>query len=216
MKMNKLLFVIIGMFFIASAVALEQSLPPQKQYGTVLVWQSCDNSTYSNITSIKNGALTMLASTAMPNIEAGYYSYSFTNTSQLGIYIVNGYCDENGVKKNWAYNFEVTPNGEEMGAGTSTFLIFICLAVVLLLLSFIFKNYIFAFIAGLTFSVTGLYSTIYGFSTYLSVYTQMISVIILGFGLIITVVSAYEFLDEMGGNEFSGGGGYKTEDDEED
>jgi hypothetical protein len=180
------------------AATTQQSLPPQKQFDTVLIWQSCDNSTYSNITSIKNGATVMLGSKVMPNIEAGYYQYSFTNTTLLGIYIVNGYCDENGVKTNWAYDFEVTREGQTINSGTYTFLIFAVLSITLLLLSFVFSNYIFAFISGLSFGVTGVYGMIYGFSTYLSTYTRMFSMIIIGLGAIITIVSGIELAQETG------------------
>lgn len=191
-------FLLLFILLIAGAsAATQESLPPQTQYGTVLVWQSCDNSTYSNITSIKVGSTQVLGPTEMPNIQAGYYQYSFTNTSLLGVYVVNGFCNENGINTNWAYDFEVTTEGQTINSSSYTFLIFIGLGLVLLVLSFVFKNLIFAFFSGLTISVAGVYSTIYGFSTYLSTYTRMISIIILGFGAVVTIVSALEFIDEM-------------------
>lgn len=185
------------------------SLPPQKQYDSVIIWQSCDNSTYSNVTSIKNGPTTMIMGPeSMIEISNDYYEYSFTNTSVLGTYIVNGYCDEDGTLTSWAYDFQVTPDGQETIAGTVFFIILIIFSITLLIISFVFHNYIFSFISGLLFMVTGVYSMIYGFTTFLSSYTRMISFIIIGLGMMITVASSIDLV-----NELSPGGDRKDDDD---
>lgn len=180
-----------------------ESLPAQKQYSSVILWQSCDNSTYSNITSVKSGATTLIGLTAMTEKSDNYYEHSFTNTSSLGTYVVTGNCNENGADIVWAYDFEVTGDGQRFNAGTTFFLIMLCLSIVILILSFIFHNYIFAFISGLSFSITGVYSLIYGFTSIMSVYTRMVSFIILGLGLIIMIVSSLDLISELSPEEFN-------------
>jgi hypothetical protein len=184
------------------------SLPPQKQYDTVIVWQACDNSTYSNITSIKNGAVVILGDlTAMPAVHDDYYEYAFTNNSLLGTNVVNGFCDENGLLTSWAYSWETTSDGQGWSTGTTVFIIFVVFSLIMLILSFIFQNNIIAFISGLSFLVTGVYSLVYGFTTSLVAYTQMMSYIIICLGIIITLISVLDLIGDVseGPSLFSGG-----------
>jgi hypothetical protein len=111
-----------------------QSLPPQKQYDPVIIWQSCDNSTYSNISSVKNGAITLSGSQVMVEIENDYYEYQFNTTETLGTYIVNGYCNENGVMTSWAYSFEVNPLGKIFTSAQATLYILVFIVAFVLFL----------------------------------------------------------------------------------
>jgi len=97
--------------------------------------------------------------------------------------------------------FTITTDGEPINTGTKTFIIMFLLSVVILVLGFIFTNHIFSFISGLSFLVTGSYSMIYGFATNLSQYSRMVSVIIIGLGAIITLISALELIKETSGGD---------------
>jgi hypothetical protein len=110
MKPQHLIFGIALMILLLGSVSASDlsGLPAQKQGSTVFIIQSCDNSTYSNISSILVGSSVIIYTTEMPEISDDYYVYNLTSTQTLGTYIVNGYCDENGVKTNWAYDFPVT------------------------------------------------------------------------------------------------------------
>jgi hypothetical protein len=132
------------------------------------------------------------------------YTYSFCNTTQSGTYNVNGYGDAGGAMTKWNYVFEVTPSG---GAESNTafFLILIAISLGLLLLGFTFHNYIFSFIAGLSFAITGVYGMIYGYGDVTNLYSRMMSYIIIGIGMIITVVSAFEFAGASEGGKSNEG-----------
>jgi hypothetical protein len=109
-KQYKILISLIILMVILPMVSSSDlsGLPSQKQGETIFIIQSCDNSTYSNISSILVGSSVINGVTVMPEISNDYYVYNLTNSQTLGTYIVNGYCDENGVKTNWAYDFPVT------------------------------------------------------------------------------------------------------------
>ena len=109
---NKFLIFILLLIFISPINALE-SLPAQKQGRSVILWQACDLSSYSNISSVKSGSTVLINKAVMIEITDDYYEYNFTNTSTLGTYVVSGYCDEDGEKSNWAYDFNITPDGKE-------------------------------------------------------------------------------------------------------
>lgn len=69
------------------------------------------------------------------------------------------------------------------------FLILVIIAFALLVIALYTENYIFAFFAGLLFLLAGIYGMIYGFDNINDFYTRAISSILLGMGLIITVLS---------------------------
>lgn len=190
-----LLFALILMLSIASASI--PTLTPIKQNTCADLPQSCITCTYNKITSIRfpNGTedITELAMTKVGT----NYKYNFCDTEQLGNYIVNGKGDIDGVVTRWNYNFIVTTDGQEVNSGIKTFVIFISLSIIILILGFVFHNYVFSFIAGLALSLTGVYSMIYGFGNSGPEYTRMMSYIIIGLGSIITMVSGFEWFKEI-------------------
>lgn len=179
-----------------------QSLPPQKVGTCVNIAQTCSNCTYVNIDSVTYPNLTKTyLNTAMSNEGYGY-SYSFCDTWTLGDYIVATCGDVDGIVTCINYDFPVTPTGGPE-SNTLIFLVSIISAVVLLIISFIFKNHIFAFLSGLTFLGAGLYTTAYGFGLITSDHTRILAGIILGLGMIITIVSALEFMEDLSGEDES-------------
>jgi len=90
--------------------------------------------------------------------------------------------------------WEVIPTEGEQN--TSFFLIFILISAGLLIVSILTKNHIFSTISGFSFVITGMYSMIFGFANYTNIYSQMISVILIGFGSIVMLVSAYESVSD--------------------
>jgi len=201
-NINKLLIVIVGIFFLMIIPLTSASLPTLgtfKQNSCITLLQTCVNCNYNNISSVTqpNGeqALGLVEMT-----KAGTeYTYSFCNTSKLGTYNVNGYGDPSGVKLGWNYIILVSPTGSE--SNTTFFIILGIITLAIVLMGFIFKNYIFAFFGGLSFLITGVYGMIYGYGNITNLYTQMISYILIGLGLIITVLSGLEVAGDSEGRE---------------
>jgi hypothetical protein len=154
---------------------------------------------YCNITSITNPNSVELITTPISMAKNGNdFVSSFSNTPSLGLYAVCGECaDSLGSYDGWCYYVKI---GED---NTVFFLIFIISSVVLLILAFILENKIFSFISGLLFLGTGVYSMIYGFGSITNDYTHIISIVLIGLGAIISIVSSLDFMNEMagGGND---------------
>lgn len=196
------LFVFSSTTILAAPVYNSNSQLSLLNYGTfqqakVLQLKQSYNATNCNITSL----LYPNSSTALSNQNMSKqdtdFSYNlpanFTNT--LGNYIVNGECDQTP----WAYTFTITTTGDSNSL--RNFLIMGLISLSILILGYIFENYIFAFISGLAFFVTGVYSMIYGFGFEISNNTKMIAVIIIGLGMIISISSSFKFLEEMSEGE---------------
>jgi hypothetical protein len=175
-----------------------------KQYSSVVLTQSCFDAgamcDACNITSITSPTSVVLLSNTIMLKGTSEFNYTFTDTGSLGIYYVNGICTAGSDTQNWRYSFAVNPSG---GAENNTtfFIILSAISLILLLLAFIFKNYIFALLSGFAFLGTGVYGMIYGFGNITGLYTQIISGVILGLGAIITLTSGLELLQEVSGGD---------------
>jgi len=182
------------MLSVNMASASIENLGTFKTGSCINLLQTCSDCTYNNISSVTYPDGTQaLGQVAMEKIGT-QFNYTFCDTAHIGRHNVNGYGDPTGVKTIFVYYFDVTASGG-FENNTTFFIIIIVIAVGLLLLGFIFENYIFAFFGGLTFLIAGVYGMIYGYGSVTNLYTQMISYILIGLGAIITIVSG---LDLMG------------------
>jgi hypothetical protein len=119
--------------------------------------------------------------------KTGYYSYQIRcDTGLTGGYLIGD------------YEAIPTRNGAD---NTTFFVILILIAAGLVLLGFIFENYIFAFFGGLAFLITGVYGMIYGYGSTTNLYTQMISYILIGLGGLITILSGLDLLGSVEGKD---------------
>ena len=164
-----------------------------KQYDCISLIQTCALCTQNNITNVLYPNSSQAAGLVEMEKDGGVYNYTFCNTEAVGIYTVNGIGDleGDGVGVIWRYTFEVNPTGG-LEQNTTFFIIFILVSTGLLLLSFVFKNYVFAILSGFSFLITGVYTMINGFGSVATTNTQMLSLIIIGFGAIITITSGLE------------------------
>lgn len=178
-----------------------------KSYTQVELTQTCDNGEVicdaCNITNIRGPNSDVLVSNIPMQKRTSDFNYTFSDTSTLGVYYVTGFCVDGSEIRNWKYTFRVQ-SSDPAENNTITFIIFAIISVSLLIISFIFHNYIFAFLSGLSILGTGVYAMANGFGNITSTNTTMIAVIIIGFGAIITIISALEFMQELYGGETSG------------
>lgn len=130
---------------------------------------------------------------------------SSSNLSSLGVmsYVVQ--CNSTTQIAFASGQLVVTTDGQSPATSTNFFLILISLCLVILTLGIVFENYILGFLSGLLFLITGTYTMIYGFATILSTYSRMVAAVIIGIGMIITIVSSLELTGvlEGGGEEES-------------
>ena len=174
-------------------VAADDSDFVVKQNTCLNLIQTCGLCTENNISNVLYPNTTQAMGLVEMEKDGGVYNYTFCSTDAIGTYVVNGVGDleGDGVGVIWRYTFEVNPTGG-LEKNTNIFIIFILVSTGLLLISFLFKNYIFAIISGFSFLITGVYTMINGFGYVADTNTQMLSIIIIGFGAIITITSGLE------------------------
>lgn len=193
---------LLALLLIPLISAAQSTLGTFKQNECINLLQTCALCTYNNIsTVIYPNSTQALGQTAMTKVGT-VYNATFCNTSVSGTYIVNGYGDLNGDGINvvWSYTLQVNPVG---GAENNT-TFFIVLGVIslgLLIFGFVFENYIFAFFSGLAFLITGVYGIIYGYGGLTNLYTRAASAILIGIGMIITVLSGLNLANVGGGSK---------------
>lgn len=139
-----LIFIFLPFISAPSLMSSATTLGTYKRNQSINLIQNCINSTSANITRIilPNSSFVVNGEESM--IKSGDdYSYPFNNTNQLGIYLVYGNCDENGMKANWAYDFEITTTGQEMPQGTlylSIIIIFFIVIAFLTVIAYMFRE----------------------------------------------------------------------------
>jgi hypothetical protein len=198
---NKLILVImigiISLMVVGFSLAdTQQSLPVQKEGSTVLLYQGCTNSTFSNITSISVNSIKLSGNASMIQTATNYYEYNFTTTNQTGDYVVSGICDESGVITPWNYDFFVNPEGITQSSvfNNPIFLILLLLALVFLGFGMALKISAIGFIGSILLLVNGIYVEINGVNSVNNFYTQVIAIVAIGLGLILMFISAYEYV----------------------
>ena len=113
MKNKLLLTLILGMFLFSLAFVNAEC----EYYDTIKVGdsitltQTCNDCTYINITGITRGNIRVLTETPMV-LDAGQYTYDFTNATTIGRYNVQGKGDDTSGSL-WCYYFEVTNDGRD-------------------------------------------------------------------------------------------------------
>lgn len=116
------LLVLLFSFNFVSPISLNnlETLGTFSQNSTITLSNSCINSSYSNITRLTapNSSIILNGNISMTK-SGDNYNYTFSNTSDIGRYLVYGKCDENGINSIWLYKFEVTANGKVLSVAES-------------------------------------------------------------------------------------------------
>jgi len=117
LQLKKLLILLLFIVVISSVDATVETLGTFEQGECLDLLQVGYGLTTCNITSVtypnSTGAIGEVAMTKLGT----EYSYNFCLTDPLGTYIVNGFCSNGTETVVWAYDFDVTPNGEIMTVG---------------------------------------------------------------------------------------------------
>ncbi len=110
--MRKLtIILILGMFLITLVSASQEELGTFKQGDCMQLKQSCTNCTYVNFTKVSYPDSTIALTEVEAEKNGMSYNYTFCNTTQLGIYIVEGFGDNGGTNSIFVYDFEITKTG---------------------------------------------------------------------------------------------------------
>lgn len=205
MKRLILLLVILGLeILFTAAIVFAQTTPESNQdfFGTfkqgdcINLIQTCSNCTFVNISSVLYPNSSMAIGRVRMTKDGTFYNYTFCNTTAQGEYRVTGYGDIDypAIFETFTYTFIVTPAGG-MENNLTIFVVMIIVALGILLVGYVFKNDVFAVISGFAFMATGVYGMVYGFASITTLYTRIISYIIIGIGAIISLISSLALMD---------------------
>ena len=135
---------------------------------------------YNNTPMTNQGGFHNLTLNASDNNIPGWYQTMVT-------------CTDRGDEGSEFFYYRVTPTGDE---DSTTFFIIISLAfIAIIIFGYVIQQETLVFMGGATALVLGMYSMIYGFGSTQNDYTSMLSVIIIGIGLIFVFMSAYHLIE---------------------
>jgi len=198
--MKNIYILAIALLLIFPMVAAEvATITPDfvtKQGECINLIQTCALCDWNNITNVLYPNTAQALGLVEMEKNGQVFNYTFCETNVTGTYTVNGIGNLAGdaVGVIWRYTFEVNPTGG-LETNTTLFIIFILVSTGLLLLSLLFKNYVFAVLSGFSYLLTGVYTMINGLGSIATTNTQMLSLIIIGFGAIITITSGLELAE---------------------
>jgi hypothetical protein len=177
-----LTFVLMLMSLLIGVNASIENIGTVKQYDCITLPQTC-NCSYSNITTIMFPNKSYVTINEAMVKDGTYFSYTFCNTSVIGEYIVNGVGDKDGITTPFNYWFEVTTTGN---SNNNTIPLFLALGgFIIFIIAVLTRNLYIGFISGAVFIVLGIYLMIFGLGSISDFYTQTLSYVSLGFGLLI-------------------------------
>lgn len=196
-----------GLIFLIFQLSLISAIPTLGVFKVdtcIELKQTCGNCSYVNLTSVLYPNSTPVIINSMMTKDGSSFNYTFCENSALGNYIVNGIGNPDGVPTIFAYNYVVTTTGNNQN---NTIPLFLGLAGLILFLIAIFsRNLYIGFISGVVFIVLGIYTMIFGLGFASDFYTQALSYVSLGFGLLIFLSAAYEAITDTGIHLWKRGG----------
>lgn len=194
MVKKNLIFLLL-LFSLVVVSAQQQSLGTFKQYNDVILVQGCDNSTYSNITSIIYPDSTYALNNEVAMTANGdIYNYTFTLTDKLGTYTVYGHCDEDLVDTVWAYDFTITSS--EQNLSPSMYFLIIGLVYAVTLVGFFGKNETITVLGGMGMMALGVWMVLNGIGDYRNTMTTTISMITIAIGFTTSLIAAFSWVND--------------------
>jgi len=142
--MKKLLFILLLCFCLTPLTLAQQvqTLGTFKQNTDVILYQTCADCTYNNISYVSAPNLTALVSDVVMTQSGTTFSYTLVSnfTQDFGRYIVCGFGNPSATKTSWCYDFFINGTGREEPSGivTTFFIISFLLILVFLVYTFVY------------------------------------------------------------------------------
>lgn len=184
----------MGIFLLSLSSASIENLGTFKQGSSFDLLQTCEDCTQNNITRVlfPNGSVA-LNEVAMERDDT-FYNLTFSNTLTLGIYQVNGFGDPAGVKTIFNYKFEITPTGDKDSLLGFFIVVYLILAGIVVFGFYIHNEWI-AILGGMGLIFIGVFILNTGIVIFRNDATQVISLITIGLGTIISIVTGLSIVE---------------------
>lgn len=141
MKIKNFIFVFVFILLIGIVSAQAQSLGITKSNVCLTIPQSCSNCTTCVLSNIIYPDKTQSdINLAMSTTDYLNYNYTFCGATQTGQYIVNGYCDIDGVNTPFPYDFQVTATGQGMDTSKGILYVVVFFLSILIFIGLIFGS----------------------------------------------------------------------------
>ncbi len=184
----------MGIFLLSLTSASIENLGSFKQNADIELIQTCSDCTYNNISNVLFPNGTNAVSDIAMERDDTFYNYTFTNTTTLGTYSVNGFGDTGGVKTTWNYKFEVTPTGDSESLLGFFIIVYLILAGIVIFGFYVQSEWI-AILGGMGLIFIGIFIMNTGIVIFRNDATQVIALVTIGLGAIISIGTGMELIN---------------------
>ncbi len=183
------------MFSLTLVNAIE--IEPGTQGEDKLLYQTCNNCTFCNITSVINEDGEVLLSNTEFNQDGTYYSLILGagNTTTLGLYSYFYNCGNAVDSQTGKIDFKVTPSGRDGNENIALFVILIVMIYAVTLLSFFGRNIPLSILTGMLMTFFGVYIINNGIVIYRDNLTNYFGYVTIAIGATIAIMSAIALID---------------------
>lgn len=192
---------IILFFAVMFSLTLVQAIEiePGTQGQDKLLYQTCNNCTFCNITSVINENGDVLLSNVEFDQDGTYYSFVLGagNTTTLGKYSYFYNCGNTEDSQTGKIDFKVTPSGRDGNENIALFIILIVIIYAVTLLSFFGRNIPLSILTGMLLTFFGVYIINNGVVIYRDNLTNYFGYVTIAIGAMIAIISAITLIDEV-------------------
>ncbi len=196
MKTINLLLILVAFFSLTLVQAIE--IEPGTQGQDKLMYQTCNNCTFCNITGVTNEDGVQLLGNVAFNQDGTYYSKVLGggNTTTLGKYTYCYDCGNALDSETGCINFKVTPAGRDGNENIALFIILIVMIYAITLVSFFGRNIPLSVLTGMFMTFFGVYIIRNGIVIYRDNLTNYFGYVTIATGAIIALLAVLAWIED--------------------
>ncbi len=189
-----LLFVMFFSMTLVQAIEIE----PGTQGEDKLLYQTCNNCTFCNITSVTNEIGDILIGNVAFNQNGTYYSkvLGSGNTTTLGKYTYCYDCGNSIDSETGCIDFKVTPSGRDGNENIALFIILIVMIYAVTLISFFGRHVTLSALTGMMMMSFGVWIIRNGIVIYRDNLTNYFGYVTLFVGAIVAITAILEWIQD--------------------
>ena len=190
-----LIFALMFSISIVSAIEIE----PATQGEDKLLYQTCNNCTFCNITRVTNEVGDLLLSNIVFNQDGTYYSFTLGggNTTTLGDYTYCYDCGNTEDSETGCIDFKVTPAGREGNDNIALYIILIVMIYSVTLISFFGRNIPLSTLTGMLMTFFGVWIIRNGIVIYRDNLTNYFGYVTIFIGALIAIMAILAWIQDI-------------------
>ena len=194
----KLCLILVSLTLFISLVSSVE-IEPIKQGENALLYQTCNNCTFCNITNIINPNNVSILSNTEFDQDGTYYSKVLLggNTTTLGKYSYFYYCGNADETEAGKIDFNVTPSGRDGNNNIVLVIILVLIIYVVTFLCFFGRNVPLSILSGMFMTFFGIWIIQNGIVIYRDNLTNYFGYVTIAIGSIIALWAVVEWIEEI-------------------